>query len=160
RQALVNSFGDAVRVADFVTPPSPTLLGRFIKDNRYWIWGENTLYVGFVPLILCVMALRFVVSGFSRTIVTGIVLMIAGYILALGFVSPSLGIRLPLGYLARAVPMLAGLRATQRFALVIYFGVLLLSSCGFASLVRNWPRRMQMLTCSGVCGLFLLEVFP
>src|SRR5204862_5126168 len=110
---LVNAFGDAVRVADFVTPPTPTLLGQLIKDNRYWIWGENTLYIGFVPLILCAIALRFVASGFSRTIVTGLALVAVGYVLALGFVSPSLGIRLPLGYLARAVPMLAGLRATQ-----------------------------------------------
>src|SRR6185436_1845908 len=93
RNALVNSFGDAVHLADFVTPPLPTLLGQRIADNKYWIWGENTLYIGFVPLLLC---LASVVSAFRRTdafrrtVFTGLALVVTGYILALGFVSPSL----------------------------------------------------------------------
>ena len=163
RNALVNSFGDAVHLADFVTPPLPTLLGQRIADNKYWIWGENTLYIGFVPLLLC---LASVVSAFRRTdafrrtVFTGLALVVTGYILALGFVSPSLHISLPLHYLARVVPMVAGLRATQRFALIVYAGVLLLSSCGFAALVRHWSARAQTAACVGVCGLFLLEVFP
>src|SRR4051812_16991461 len=40
RRQLVNSFGDAVHVGDFLTPPLPTLAGQLIKDNKYWIWGE------------------------------------------------------------------------------------------------------------------------
>src|SRR6185437_3433400 len=56
RGSLVDSFGDAVHVADFVTPPTPTLAGQLIKDNKYWIWGENTLYIGWVPLLLAALA--------------------------------------------------------------------------------------------------------
>ena len=171
RYALVDSFGDAVHLADYVTPPTPTLLGRTIPGNRYWIWGENTLFIGFVPLLL---ALTGVVSAFRRTggparsgppegghyIRGGIVLVGVGYVLALGFVSPSLGISLPMHYLARAMPMLAGLRATQRFSLVIYAGVLILSAAGMHAIVRRWGPRQQAVACAAACALFLLEVFP
>jgi len=157
RQALVNTFGDAVHPADFLTPPTPTLLGQRIADNKYWIWGENTLYVGFVPLLLSFAA---IVLRRTRTVATGVALMVVGYVLALGFVSPSLGIPLPLHFLARVFPMIAGLRATQRFALVVYAGVLLLSSAGLHAIVRNWTSRAQWAACAAACGLFLLEVFP
>jgi hypothetical protein len=170
RFALVNTFGDAVHPADFLTPPTPTLLGQLIPANRYWIWGENTLYVGFVPLLLAVFGVAsYVVSAVRRTdgpaeagryVWTGLALVVVGYVLALGFVSPSLGIPLPLHYVARVVPMVAGLRATQRFALAIYAGVLLLSASGFCAIVRNWSSRAQAAACAVVCGLFLLEVFP
>jgi hypothetical protein len=165
RNALVDSFGDAVHVADFLTPPTPTLLGQMIKDNKYWIWGENTLYIGFVPLILSVLVAFCRPAGppeggHYRVVATGIALVVAGYVLALGFVSPSLHIALPLHYIARAFPMVAGLRATQRFAIVVYAGILLLSSCGLAALIRHWSARAQTAACAAVCGLFLLEVFP
>ena len=164
RYSLVNSFGDAVHLADYLTPPSPTLAGSLIANNRYWIWGENTLYVGYVPLMLSCAGL--VVSAFRRTakashyVGTGIALVVVGYVFSLGFVSPSLHIPLPLHYLARVVPSVAGLRATQRFALVIYMGILMLSTSGFVALTRGWTRRRQMWACTVVCALFLLEVFP
>jgi hypothetical protein len=170
RHALANSFGDAVHLADYLTPPSPTLAGHLIADNRYGIWGENTLYIGYAALLLSIAA---VAAGFSRrsgppeggqylrrVLPTGIALVMVGYVLSLGFVSPSLGISLPLHYLARVVPSIAGFRATQRFALVIYMGVLLLSTSGLASLVKNRSIRQQALICAVVCGLFVLEVFP
>lgn len=167
RQNLVNSFGDAVHLADFVTPPTPTLAGQLIKDNKYWIWGENTLYIGVVPLALAALALGLGgmgrmggTGGMGRMVMTGLALVVVGYVLALGFVSPSLHIPLPLHYIARVFPMVAGLRATQRFAIVVYAGVLLLSSCGLAALVRTWSARAQTAACAVVCGLFLLEVFP
>ena len=157
RQTLVNTFGDAVHLADFVTPPAVTLLGQFVPENRYWIWGENTLYIGFVPLLLSLAALVLVRT---RAMVAGVALVAAGYVLALGFVSPSLGIRLPLHYIARVFPMVAGLRATQRFAIVMYAGLLILSASGFDALVRQWSSRARAAACAAVCGLFLLEVFP
>ncbi len=164
RHDLVNTFGDAVHVADFVTPPLPTLVGQTIKDNKYWIWGENTLYIGFVPLVLAGIGLirgrTGGIGGTGRMVAAGVALVVVGYVLALGFVSPSLRIPLPLHYLARVFPMVAGLRATQRFAIVVYAGILILSSCGFAALVRNRPPRVQAAACAVVCALFLLEVFP
>jgi len=156
RYSLVNSFGDAVHFADYLTPPSATLAGSLIANNRYWIWGENTLYVGYVALLLSIAAL----FNRNRIVFTGTALVVAGYVFSLGFVSPSLHIPLPLHYLARVVPSVAGLRATQRFALVIYLGILMLSTSGFVALTRGWTRSRQMWACAVVCALFLLEVFP
>jgi len=164
RNALVDAFGDAVHLADYLTPPQATLAGRFIADNHYWIWGENTLYIGFVPLALAAIAVIAAVrrrpSVDRRSVVCGLALVATGYVLALGFVSPSLGVALPLHYGARLFPIIAGMRATQRFSLVLYVGVLLLSGAGFAHLVGSWPRRRQIAICAAVCAGFLVEVFP
>jgi hypothetical protein len=156
RGGLVNTFGDAVHLRDYLTPPTATLAGSRIAGNPYWIWGENTLYVGFVPLALAFAGL------FTRTrwALIGAALVAAGYVLSLGYVSPSLGIRLPLHYLARLLPFVAGLRATQRFSLVLYAGILLLSSLGLARLVGAWRWRRQAAAVAVASGLFLVEVFP
>ena len=159
RYALVNSFGDAVHLQDYLTPPSPTLAGSLIANNQYLIWGENSLYIGYVALLLSVVAFAAYRSR-KRLVWTGVALVVVGYMLSLGFVSPSLHIQLPLHYLAAAVPSVAGFRATQRFALVIYMGILVLSTSGLAALVERWPRRRQVFACAVVCLLFLLEVFP
>ena len=164
RNNLVDSFGDAVHVLDYLTPPLSTLPGRLIPNNHYWIWGENTLYIGFVPLLLAAIALVAAVrrrgSIDRRWVVCGLALVATGYVLALGFVSPSLGVPLPLHYGARLFPILAGMRATQRFSLVLYVGVLLLSGVGFAHAIRGWSPRWQHASCAVVCAGFLMEVFP
>ena len=156
RRALVETFGDAVRLADYLTPPDATLAGARIANNRYDIWRENTLYIGFVPLMLASAGL---LTG-RRWAVIGGALVVVGYVLALGYVSPSLGIKLPLYYAARWLPFLAGLRATQRFSLVVYMGILVLSSLGLARLVRTWRPRWQTTATACACALFLFEVFP
>ncbi len=165
RYALVDRFGDAVHISDYLTPPSPTFIGSVIRDNRYGIWGENTLYIGYVALALSLMSL-FAWSRASkdgerrRTILTGVALVVVGYTLSLGFVSPSLHIALPLHYLARMLPAVAGLRATQRFSLVLYMGILMLSTTGLAALTERWAPARQRLASAVVCLLFISEVFP
>jgi hypothetical protein len=159
RRALVNTAGDAVRPADFLTPPDATLAGRLVPKNKYWIWGENTLYIGYVPVVLSLLA--FVsISRDPRTVLMGLSLVVVGYVLALGFVSGRLGIPLPLHYLARLFPLLAGLRATQRFSLVLYAGVLVLSSVGLSSITRTLSARWRVAVATAACSAFLLEVFP
>jgi hypothetical protein len=157
RRQLVDTFGDAVQLADYLTPPTPTLVGARIADNRHDIWRENTLYIGFVPLALAAVGL-FAGRG-RRWAATGAALVGIGYVLALGFVSPSLGIRLPLHFAAQVLGVLGALRATQRFSIVIYMGVLVLSSLGMARLAAWRPRWTAAATAS-LCALFLLEVFP
>jgi hypothetical protein len=162
RRALVDTFGDAVSWRDYLTPPTPTLAGRMIRDNPYWLWGENSLYVGFVPLLLSAVA---IVGAWQRRVsrrwaLIGLALVVVGFVLALGFVSPRLGIPLPLHYLAGVMPFLAGLRATQRFSLVLYMGVLILSSLGMWHLLRSLRHRFAYAVAAGLCALFLVEVFP
>jgi hypothetical protein len=155
RRGLVDTFGDAVHLADYLTPPTVTLAGAQIADNHHDIWRENTLYIGFVPLALAAAGL---LTG-RRWALVGGALVVVGYVLALGYVSPSLGIRLPLSYAARWLPFLAGLRATQRFSLVVYMGILVLSSLGMARLAA-WRPRWSTPATAGLCAVFLLEVFP
>jgi hypothetical protein len=159
RRALAEQSGDAVRAADYLTPPSATALGQLVPNNQYWIWGENTLYAGFVPLLLSVVALRFVHRA-PRDTLMGVALVVVGYVLALGFASTRLAVPLPLHYLAQAVPALGGLRATQRFSLVIYMGLLVMSSLGLSAAIRNLSRRTQTIVVGIASVAFLLEVFP
>jgi len=162
RNALVDTFGDAVSWRDYLTPPAATMAGRLIAGNPYWIWEENTLYIGFVPLILSAVAISAAVRRrvSRRWTAIGLALAVVGCVLALGFVSPRLGIPLPLHYIARALPFLAGMRATQRFSLVLYMGVLILSSLGIWHLARLVRPRLAHVMTAALCGLFLIEVFP
>lgn len=182
RRLAIDTSGDAVRLRDYLTPPQATLPGRLVPGNPYTIWGENTLYIGVVPLALAAIAVGAAVrrppsrlwrfgaprrrspaspaSEGWRWTLTGLALMAVGYILALGFVSPGWGIRLPLNYAAHALPMLGALRATQRFSLVLYAGVLVLSALGLAHVISGRSRRWQIATTIVVCAVFLLEVFP
>jgi len=164
RSRAVDVIGDAVRIRDYFTPPDATLAGLFVPDNPYSIWRENTLYIGMVPLTLAAIAIGVAVRRREsidwRWIAAGGAMIIAGYVLALGFVSPGWGIRLPLWYAARAVPALGGLRATQRFSIIVYVGVLLLSSIGVAHLTNGRSRRWQTMVTAALAGAFLLEVFP
>jgi hypothetical protein len=164
RSRAVDVTGDAVRIRDYLTPPDATLAGRFVPDNPYSIWRENTLYIGMVPLALAAIAIA--AAGRRRESVdrhwigAGLAMMLAGYVLALGFVSPGWGVRLPLWYAARVGPALAALRATQRFSIVIYVGVLLLSSIGVARLTAGRSRRWQTTVTIALIVTFLIEVFP
>src|SRR5206468_477913 len=99
-------------------PPDATLSGSRIQGNRHWIWGENTLYIGYIPLLLALAGLRKKRDYESlRLRRIGISLVIVGAILAVGFVSAS-GLKLPLYYAVRAAPILASFRAAQRFSLL------------------------------------------
>lgn len=163
RKAIVDAQGDSVRPADYLTPPDATFAGHRIESNRYWIWQENTLYIGYTAIILALAGLAALGTrgGPRRWAVAGMALVVVGFVFALGFVSPSLRVRLPLHFLARLIPFLAGLRATQRFSLVVYVGVLVLSSLGLAALLARARRRLARLVLVGAaCGLFLFEVFP
>jgi hypothetical protein len=159
RRAHAEHSGEAVHAADYLTPPSATALGQLVPNNQYWIWGENTLYAGFVPLLLSVIALRFIRRS-PRDTLMGAALVVVGYVLALGFASQRLGIRLPLHYLAQIAPPLGGFRATQRFSLVIYMGLLVMSSLGLAAALRNASRRTQAVVVGIASAAFLFEVFP
>ena len=47
------ALGDQVQLRDYLTPPYATFAGQYFETKKYWIWQENTLYIGYVPLLLC-----------------------------------------------------------------------------------------------------------
>jgi hypothetical protein len=171
RHAIVRDTGDMVQVADFLTPPLDTWLGRRIDQNRYWIWQENTLYIGYVPLALAGLAVCVLLFGRrrpetghgfdARLAWAGMALIATGYLFALGYRSRAWDTYLPLDYVARAVPFLYGLRATQRFVLVVDLGVLLLAGQGLWWLLRRVGNRTARGVVAAACAsLFLFEVYP
>ena len=139
RRLAIDTFGDAVHVRDYLTPPSATLAGTRMPENPYVIWGENTLYIGYVPLLLArcrnrsgpeprprparwrAISRLSGSAGKRRRAVDayGLALIAAGYILALGFVSPGLAASACRCIMPPARGRYSrGLRATQRFSLV------------------------------------------
>jgi hypothetical protein len=173
RMLAVQGSGDLVHLADYLTPPKATWIGSHIEGNKYWIWQENTLFVGYVPLALAVLGIGAVIvqvwrrqSGGvprlnARATGAGVALVAVGYVLALGFISRDWGVRLPLDFAARAMPFLYGLRATQRFSLVTDMGVLLLAAQGGLWLVGRLRSSAARRSVIGIlCAAYLFEVFP
>ncbi len=171
-QALVP--GDRVSIADYLEPPRATLLGE-LRDAGPWIWGEQTLYVGYSALALALAGLfvRRAPSAVragneparvtsTRWIATGVCLVVVGFVLAKGFVS-SQQVRLPLFYLSElpGLDLLKGLRTTQRYSLLLYFGILILSGAGAAAVAaRCRSTRTAWAATALVCLAFIAEVYP
>ena len=81
--------------------------------------------------------------------------------LAKGFVWHD--VRLPLFHLSElpGLDFIKGMRATQRFSLLLYFGIMLLSGIGVAALVARMQTSAARAAVTAVlCTLFLAEVYP
>ena len=168
--------GDRVSLTDYLEPPRATLIGQ-LRQAGPSIWGERTLYVGYTALALALAGLFLrrgrapagagderagasAVNG--RWIATGVCLIVVGFVLARGFIS-SQQTPLPLYYLSElpGLDFLKGLRATPRFSLLLYFGVMILSAAGVAALAaRCRSARTARVVVILLCAAFLVEVYP
>jgi hypothetical protein len=160
RAALTRALGDQVKLLDFLIPPSSTLLGSLIPNNKHWIWQENTLFIGYSAICLALIGLATIWRHNWRMGVTAIFLILTGYVFALGFFSTFLGIKLPLYYLSEKISFFSAIRAPQRFALLIYFGILILSSYGFIALSTKLGYKIKALAMGVLACVFILEVYP
>ena len=167
---------DRVSISNYLEPPRATMVGQLRQDGPS-IWGERTLYVGYVALALALAGLVIrrapraaaaadaperatLASG--RWLATGVCLVVVGFVLARGFIS-SQETRLPLFYLSEVpgLDFLKGLRATPRFSLLLYFGVMILSGAGVAALATRFrSTRTAWIAVALACLLFLAEVYP
>ena len=167
------NLSDLVSLRDYLTPPNATILGQLIPNNKYWIWQENTLYIGYVPLLLTALYLVFFFAfGHSsrfksstetvrRCVYASLALIIVGFILALGFASAELGVKLPLFYLSNFFSFVGLMRATQRFSLMIYTGILIISGISLAAALTLIKAPVfRVLLPVLLSGIFLLEVYP
>jgi hypothetical protein len=160
RAALTRALGDQVKLLDFLIPPSSTLLGSLIPNNKYWIWQENTLFIGYSAIFFALVGLATIWRHNWRMGVTAIFLILTGYVFALGFFSTFLGIKLPLYYLSEKISFFSAIRAPQRFALLIYFGILILSSYGLIALSTKLGYKIKALAMGVLVCVFILEVYP
>jgi hypothetical protein len=160
RMASINGIGDQVKLADYLTPPIATFLGSYIPNNKYWIWQENTLFIGYTACILAMAGVLYAYRKNKHMFFAAIALLLIGFVFALGYVSPALNVKLPLYYLANIFPFMAAIRATQRYSLLIYFGVLILSGYGLAGLINHLSKRNAILLTLAVSTSYLIETYP
>jgi hypothetical protein len=160
RLAAASTLGDQVKLLDFFFPPVSTYLGTLIPNNKYWVWQENTLFIGYSACLLALPGLWYSWQKNRRLALTALALILIGYVLALGYFSTALGGKLPLYYIAQKFSFIAAIRAPQRFALLIYFGVLLLSGYGIAYLASKFNARLSSVATALFALLFLFEVYP
>ena len=168
--------GDRVSISDYLEPPRATVLGQ-LRQTGPSIWGERTLYAGYTALALALAGLFLrrgrVAAGIGderartpavsgRWIATGVCLIAVGFFLARGFTS-SQQTPLPLFYLSElpGLDFLKGLRATPRFSLLLYFGIMILSGAGVAAIAARYrSARTAWVVVTLVCAAFLVEVYP
>ena len=166
--------GDRVTVSDYLEPPLATIAGQMRRAGPS-IWGEQSLYVGYSALALALAGLlirrppRVAPPGQQPLLVvstwwiaTGVTLVVTGFVLAKGFVS-SEQVRLPLFHLSElpGLDFLRGLRTTQRYSLLLYFGIMILSGAGVSALMaRCRGARAAWVATALACLTFLVEVYP
>lgn len=160
RMASISGIGDQVKLVDYLTPPAATFWGSFIPNNKYWIWQENTLFIGYTACLLTMVGFLYAYRKNKHMFFAAIVLLLIGFVFALGYISPALNTKLPLYYLANTFPFMAAIRATQRYSLLIYFGVLILSAYGLAGLVSHLSKRNAILLTLAVSISYLIETYP
>jgi hypothetical protein len=140
---------NAATLASYLVPPEHTMLGRLRSEWFGYtpgsIWGETTLFAGWVTLALAVAGLLSL-RGWrgSRRAWVFPVLAIGGFLISLG-PSPSVfggsSVLAPFAWLA-GLPGFEGMRAPARFAAVAMLGVSGLVAMGVASLApRVAPSR-------------------
>lgn len=165
----ISKSGEQILPWDYVYPPAPTIHGQLLKNYRYSLWGENTLYAGFVPLLLLIPGIWFcfgknrgfpLLSKLRLGLISSGLILIGG-IFSLGHNSHTLGVALPWHYVCQVIPSLGFIRATPRFSLLVYMGILMLSAAGlWFILEKTSSQKKKILITGALSALFILEVYP
>jgi len=164
RGAPGEAEANAATLASYVVPPENTVVGRWwkatIDDRPGSIWGEQTLFAGWIALALAGVGLVGLVRrrATSRRAWLFAVLGVTGFLLSLG-PSPAIsagGLLAPFGWLA-VLPGFEGMRAPARFGIVAMLGVAGLAAFGAVELVRLLRGRHGVLLV--VAPLMLMEWF-
>ena len=160
-EAVANS----ATLGSYLVPPANTLVGRWwlahIDRGPGPIWGEQTLFAGWVALTLAVVGFIAIVRGrhVPRRAWVFPALALVGFLVSLG-PSPALlggSTFAPFAWLS-ALPGFEGMRAPARFGIVLMLGVSGLAAIGASALVRAWVPRTPALLLA-VVPLMLAEWF-
>jgi hypothetical protein len=157
------SLGSA-DLAAYLVPPENTWLGQALRDRGStaprWIWGERTLYVGYVTLALAgvgmVCALRERVTAFGL-VRFSVALALVSFALSLGPAGPQNWGWTPFGVFAR-LPGMTLFRVPARFALLLMLAVAVLAGVGAWDLRRRLGKRARLATIF-VVAILLSEYF-
>jgi hypothetical protein len=157
---------NAADLAAYLVPPENTFAGQWlvahgVKGPR-WIWGEQTVYLGWTALVLAIVgaagSLRAADSG-ARRLRFFIVLAMIAIILAAGPLRSEVARNVwgwsPFGLLVR-IPGLSLFRAPARFTVLTTLAVAVLAAAGCATLHARFGRLGRLLTVAAMLT-FLVE---
>lgn len=148
RSAPGEAAAFSASLASYLVPPENTIVGRWwmthMDARPGSIWGEQTLFAGWIALALAAVGLGVLMRGrhVSQRAWVFPALAVGGFLLSLG-PSPSLlgGSTLaPFSWLA-ALPGFEGMRSPARFAAVVMLGVAGLAAIGGAAVTRAFLSR-------------------
>ncbi len=149
--SIEEGFAFSADASDFIVPALNTLEGQIFDTREHWIWGEKTVYIGWVALLLAGLGLFWNRKRGLAWFYFG--LGVVGFLLSLGPRTAG-GHWLPLAYAFQFLPFIGQFRATARFAFLVVFAVSVLAGLAAARLDRRpWIPGV-------LAGLLLLEFFP
>lgn len=137
--------GLSADAAAYLLPPANTWLGRWLLARTSlhprWIWGEQTIYLGWIALGLAaagaVRLARDTSADRGTSVLVGAIVTVGAVALALSF-GPSASGLAPFDLL-RHVPGLELFRAPARFGLLVLMAIATLAALGAARLAAT-PR--------------------
>jgi hypothetical protein len=152
----------AADARSYLVPPEHTVVGRWLVNRGLaepqGIWGERTLFLGWITIGLAGLGLVDLLRSRSRECRGRAWLLMALLVLgvALSF-GPSPSGLAPFDWLTR-LPGVGGFRAAARFALLVGLACAALVAFGLAWIRRLAPRRAPLVM-AGLAALMLSERF-
>lgn len=143
--SAAEAASNSADVAGYLVPPENTWTGRLwlaqVGRGPRWIWGEQTVFIGWTALALAALGSIVGVRSRARPTLFYLGLIAAAFALSLGpaVTRAEEGWRL-FDLLAR-LPAIGAFRAPARFANVVLLGMSVLVAFAVAAVQSRYPRR-------------------
>lgn len=143
--SVLDLRGNSADWASYLVPPLNTLTGqwwlRTIDPSPRWIWGEQTLFLGYIALALVLVGVMMLARNRLRSPVAPYVVVIAvGLALSFGPSSEPGGWP-SLFDVMGGFPGINGIRSPGRFAVLVLLGSAVVAAYGVAVMRQQWGRR-------------------
>ena len=143
--STAETAGMSADVAAYLVPPANTWVGRLwlqhVGIGPRWIWGEQTLFLGYLALALALLGLTHVVlRRLWRGAGVYVVLIVVGFVLSLGPTVTEGGEGWSAFGVLTQLPGFSGVRAPARFAVLIVLGMAMLAAHGVAAIQAHFGR--------------------
>ena len=142
--AATEAAANAADLSGYLVPPQNTWLGRLwlarLGPGPRWIWGEQTLFIGWTALSLALVGAVAGLRSRPRVTVFYLAVVIVAFALSLGPAVASGGEGWRVFDLLTLVPGLGAFRAPARFAALVLLGLSVLVALAVAAFQSRSPR--------------------